>query len=450
LFKNYKNTGGIEMKLKKMTAAICLSVLTLAGSVQAERPASFHDDYQLEEMVILSRHNIRSPLSGNGSALGNLTPHTWFRWTSGPSELSLRGGQLETMMGQYFGQWLESEGVIKDKNTYIPAEGEMRFYANSMQRTIATAQYFSSGMLPVANVTIEHKFAPSKMDPVFHPQLTFMSDAFRTQAMKEISAMGGQKGLQGINDKVENNYRIIEKALDLKDSPAAKKDGLTKFRSDDLQILLEINKEPAMKGSLKQANSASDAFILQYYEEPDKVKAGFGHKLTQKEWEEIAGIKDVYGDVLFTAPSVAVNVAHPLLQEMSKELAVPGRKFTFLCGHDSNIASVLAALDVEEYNLPNSIEKKTPIGSKLVVEKFAGKDGQEYAALSVVYQNTQQLRDRTALTLDNPPEIFPLKLKGLNANADGLYLLKDVQNRFQQAIDAYDKLPQDTAAQKAA
>ena len=362
------------MKLKKMTAAICLSVLTLAGSVQAERPASFHDDYQLEEMVILSRHNIRSPLSGNGSALGNLTPHTWFRWTSGPSELSLRGGQLETMMGQYFGQWLESEGVIKDKNTYIPAEGEMRFYANSMQRTIATAQYFSSGMLPVANVTIEHKFAPSKMDPVFHPQLTFMSDAFRTQAMKEISAMGGQKGLQGINDKVENNYRIIEKALDLKDSPAAKKDGLTKFRSDDLQILLEINKEPAMKGSLKQANSASDAFILQYYEEPDKVKAGFGHKLTQKEWEEIAGIKDVYGDVLFTAPSVAVNVAHPLLQEMSKELTVPGRKFTFLCGHDSNIASVLAALGAEEYDLPRSIEKKTPIGSKLVVEKFAGKD----------------------------------------------------------------------------
>ena len=438
------------MKLKKMTAAICLSMLTLAGSVQAERPASFHDDYQLEEMVILSRHNIRSPLSGNGSALGNLTPHTWFRWTSGPSELSLRGGQLETIMGQYFGQWLESEGVIKDKNTYIPAEGEMRFYANSMQRTIATAQYFSSGMLPVANVTIEHKFAPSKMDPVFHPQLTFMSDAFRTQAMKEISAMGGQKGLQGINDKVENNYRIIEKALDLKDSPAAKKDGLTKFRSDDLQILLELNKEPAMKGSLKQANSASDAFILQYYEEPDKVKAGFGHKLTQKEWEEIAGIKDVYGDVLFTAPSVAVNVAHPLLQEMSRELAVPGRKFTFLCGHDSNIASVLAALEAEEYDVPQSIEKKTPIGSKLVIEKFKGKDGKAYAALSIVYQTTDQLRDRTSLTLDNPPMIYPIRLKGLKANSDGLYRLEDLQARFDKAIRAYDALPQDTPVQKAA
>ena len=429
------------MKLKKLAATVCLSMLALSSAVQAERPATFHDNYKLEEMVVLSRHNIRSPLSGNGSALGNLTPHAWFHWTSGPSELSLRGGQLETMMGQYFGQWLESEGVISDKNTYIPAEGEMRFYANSMQRTIATAQYFSSGMLPVANVPIEHKYAPSKMDPVFNPQLTFVSDAFRSQAMKEISAMGGTKGLQGINDKVESSYRTLEKTLDLKDSPAAKKDGLTKFRSDDLQILLEVNKEPAMKGSLKMANSASDAFILQYYEEPDKVKAGFGHKLTQKEWEQIASIKDVYGDVLFTAPSVAVNVAHPLLQEMCKELSVPGRKFTFLCGHDSNIASVLAALEAEEYDVPQSIEKKTPIGSKLVIEKFAGKDGKEYAALSIVYQTTDQLRDRTALTLDNPPMVFPIKLKGLKANADGLYRLDDLLQRFGKAIRAYDALP---------
>ena len=436
------------MKLKKIATGICLSMLAFSSFVQAERPASFHDNYQLEEMVILSRHNIRSPLSGNGSALGNLTPHSWFKWTSGPSELSLRGGQLETMMGQYFRQRLVNDGLMTEN--YLPKAGEMRFYANSMQRTIATAQYFSSGMLPVANVTIEHKYAPSKMDPVFNPQLTFVSDAFRTLAMKEISAMGGSKGLQGINDKLDKEYRVLEKTLDLKDSPIAKKEGFNKFRNDDLKILLEVNKEPAMKGSLKLANSASDAFILQYYEEADTTKAGFGHKLSQNEWEQIASVKDVYGDVLFTAPSVAVNVAHPLLTEMNKELSAPGRKFTFLCGHDSNIASVLAALDVEEYNLPNSIEKKTPIGSKLVVEKFAGKDGQEYAALSIVYQNTQQLRDRTALTLDNPPEIFPLKLKGLNANADGLYLLKDVQNRFQQAIDAYDKLPQDTAAQKAA
>ena len=438
------------MNFAKIAAAVCLSLLTAAGAVQAQRPASFHDNYRLEEMVVLSRHNIRSPLSRNISSLAELTPHAWIRWTSAPGELSLKGGQLETMMGQYFGQLLEQEGLIKDRNTYIPVQGEMRFYANTRQRTIATARYFSSGMLPVADITIEYRKPTNETNPLFKPQLTFTGDAYRAKAMAEISSMGGAKGIQGINDKLEKNYRTLEKVLDLKDSPEAKKKGFTKFRSDDLEVLLEKGKEPSMKGSLKLANSASDALILQYYEEPDKAKASFGHELTQKEWEEIGGIKDAHDTTLFTAPSVAANIAKPLLEEMEVELfATPGRKFSFLCGHDANIDSVLAALDVEPYELPKSIERKAPIGSKLLVEKFAGRDGKEYAALSLVYQTTDQIRNRTALTLENPPMVFPLKLKGLKANADALYQLEDLRERFQKAIHAYVELLRD-ADRKAA
>ena len=394
--------------------------------------------YQLKEMVILSRHNIRSPLSGNGSALAEITPHKWFEWTSAPSELSLRGGELETLMGQFFRRWLVYEGLMTEN--YIPSDGEFRFYANSMQRTIATAQYFSSGMLPVANVRIEHKFAPSKMDPVFNPQLTFVNENFRTKAMEQISAMGGEKGLQGINDSLQNEYRLLEKVLDMKKSNYAAKNGIDKFKTDDLEIILEVNKEPAMRGSLKLANQASDALILQCYEEPNPTDAAFGHSLTYQKWEQIAKVKDVYGDVLFTAPVVAVNVAHPLLEVMSEELALSNRKFTFLCGHDSNIASVLAALQVEEYSLPNTIEKKTPIGSKLVIQKWLGRDGVEYASLNLVYQTTEQLRKRTMLSLKRPPMIYQLKLKGLTQNDDKLYLMSDLQKRFEEAIAAYDEL----------
>ena len=421
------------MKKKCIFLILTLIICVFSTVVQAEQY------YQLKEMVILSRHNIRSPLSGNGSALAEITPHRWFEWTSGASELSLRGGELETLMGQYFRKWLVSEGLMTEN--YIPAESEFRFYANSMQRTIATAQYFSSGMLPVANVRIEHKFTPSKMDPVFNPQLTFVSDEFRIEALNQLSYMGGTNGLQGINKKLQSEYKLLEKVLDMKKSSYAKKNNVDKFQMNDLEILLELNKEPAMKGSLKLANQASDAFILQYYEEENPVKAAFGYILNTKQWEQIAKVKDVYGDILFTAPIVAINVAHPLLQVMSDELALKDRKFTFLCGHDSNIASVLAALDVEEYSLPDSIEKKTPIGSKLVIQKWLGKDGLEYASLSLVYQSTEQLRNRSMLTLKNPPKTYQLKLKGLEANVDGLYLLSDVQKRFDEAIAAYDKLP---------
>ena len=189
-----------------------------------------------------------------------------------------------------------------------------------------------------------------------------------------------------------------------------------------------------MGGSLRLACQAADALILQYYEEPDAVKAAFGHTLRWEDWESISAIKDWYGDVLFTAPVVARQVARPLLRTMLEELRTEGRKFTFHCGHDSNIGSVLAALEAEEYSLPNTIEKKTPIGCKLVIEKWENAEGQSFASLNLVYQSTEQLRSMALLDLENPPMVFPIRLKGLIANADGLYPLEVLEERFVDKI----------------
>lgn len=405
---------------------------------QTKRSPEFKEKYTLKEVVILSRHNIRSPLSDNGSALGKLTPHRWTNWSAASSELTLRGGVLETMMGQFFRKWLVSEGLFTEN--YVPNADEVNFYANSMQRTIATAQYFSSGFMPVANVAVRHRYAPSKMDPVFFPRLTKVSEAFCSDAMNQIAAMGGKKGIRGINEGLEDSYRIIADVLDLKDSPACKSGETCAFDDYDTQIILKKGEEPAMKGFLKLANSASDAFILQYYEEADAQKAAFGHDISISDWEKIARIKDVYGDVLFTAPVVAYNVAHPLLVYMNDELNSDARKFTFLCGHDSNIASVNAALEVEDYELPSSIEKKTPIGSKLVFEKWIDKSGNEFVAINLVYQTTEQLRNIEMLDLDHSPMVYQLQLKGLKLNADGLYSFEDVNGRFEKAIAAYDDI----------
>lgn len=405
---------------------------------QLQRSNQFKQQYKLQEVVVLSRHNIRSPLSTNGSALSRLTSHQWTNWTSAPSELTLRGGALETMMGQYFRKWLVSEGLFQENA--VPTTDEVNFYANSMQRTIATAQYFSSGFMPIANIRVNHRFDASKMDPIFCPQLTKVSDAFCAEALKQIAKMGGKNGIKGINQKLKESYDITAKVLGLKDSPAYKNGETKGFKDDDTQIIFKLYDEPRMKGSLKMANSASDALILQYYEEPDEVKAAFGQKLSIDDWTKIAKIKDVYGDVLFTAPIVAANVAHPLLVYINDELRAKCRKFTFLCGHDSNIASVSAALGIDNYELPNAIEKKTPIGSKLVFEKWADKAGNLFIAINIVYQNPQQLRKLSMLTLQNPPVVYSLQLKGLKANADGLYTAEDVLNRFNQSIKAYDAI----------
>jgi len=400
------------------------------------------DGYELEQMVVLSRHNIRAPLSGKGSVLDTVTPYTWFDWTAGSSELSVRGGVLETEMGQYFAKLLEDEGLISEN--WQPERDEVRFYANSKQRTIATAQYFSTGMLPTANVEIETHMVFDTMDPVFTPQSTFFSDAYVEQAMAEIEAMD-EDGLKGINDALSENYKLLAEVIDFENSEAYADGSVAAFNSEDTVVTLEQNKEPSMAGSLKIADSIADALILQYYESDDPVAAAFGHELTEEQWTMIADFRSVYGEVLFTAPSVCVNVAHPLLQELLSEMNASGRKFSFLCGHDSNIGSVFAALGVEDYELPNAIEKNTPIGSKFVIEKLVGEDGQEYVSLQLVYQSVDQLRSIAMLSVDEPPCSVELSLEGLEANEDGYYRLEDVEERFNDAINAYYELPQDRA-----
>ena len=412
--------------MKKLFLAIfLLCSLGLLGQ-------STHEHYTLKQVVVLSRHNIRSPLSGRQSALQRITPHEWYHWSSAPSELSLRGGALETMMGQYFRKWLVSEGLMQENE--IPAEGAMRFYANSKQRTIATAQYFSSGMLPVANVRIEHHCEMDKMDPVFHPQITDDNEDFKALAQQQIAAMGGEKGMAGIGEKMADNYKVLERVLDMDQSRACLEGDTCHFHTDDAHVYLVKYREPGMGGSLRLACQAADALVLQYYEEPDAVKAAFGDTISWEDWESISAIKDWYGDVLFTAPAVACQVARPLLQTMLEELQNDKRKFTFLCGHDSNIGSVLAALEAEDYSLPNTIEKKTPIGCKLVIEKRENPEGQQFVSLKLVYQSTEQLRNMTLLDMENPPMVFPVKLKGLSANADGLYPYEALVERFAEKL----------------
>lgn len=148
----------------------------------------------------------------------------------------------------------------------------------------------------------------------------------------------------------------------------------TDFATDDSIFSLAEGNEPAVNGSLKTACQISDALVLQYYED---------------------------GDVLFSVPGISVNVAHPLLEEMEKELMSENREFSFLCGHDSNILSVLSALDAEDYYLPDAIEKKTPIGSKLVVCRWADSSGEEFISLDLVYQKTEQLRNLSLLGIES-------------------------------------------------
>ena len=421
--------------MKRMIQWMWAAILLLSGmnvQAQTKRSDDFHSKYELKELVVMSRHNIRSPLSSSGAAYQRVTPHEWFAWSSPGSQLSLRGGVLETEMGQFFRKWVVSEGLLPDN--YRPEGDEVLFYANSRQRTFSTAKYFSAGFLPFANVVINHKYDEDKMDPLFTPQFTKMNDAYRQQVLSEIEALHG--GAQAWMAAQQPTLTLMEEVLDMTHSPAAEND-TTHFWFDDTQFKIEKDDEPRMTGGYKLANSVADALVLQCYETENY--AAFGYELTMDQWRAICAVKEVYDGLLFTTHAAAVNLAYPLVRRIREELQRQDRKFMFLCGHDSNLASIGAALDFQFPETERALELHTPIGSKLVFEKWS--DGtDDYVAVNLVYQAVDQLQGCPLLSLDTPPMVLPVTVKGLIANSDGLYRLSDLDARFAEAMGEYEAI----------
>lgn len=426
------------MRTRLSIFLLLFTILCGLVSAQGFRSEDFHSRYKLSEVVVFSRHNIRSPLATKGSVIERITPHQWYTWTSEAGCLSLKGGVMETMMGQYFHKWLVSEGLFEENAR--PDSEEIRVYTNSMQRTIATARYFLSGFMPVANVPVEYHCAIGTMDSIFTPQITRLDDEFCTTAFQQIAEFNGEKAkmhkvspneyycvLNKTGKNLSENYSKVCSVLDIKESPACMQGDTCRFTGPDT-IWLRLNDEPRTTGTLKTTCKASDALVLQYYEEPDDQKAAFGHKISDEDWLKISGIKIWYDHLLFTAPIVAKQVAAPIMNEIAKELNTPQRKFAFLCGHDSNIGSMLAALGVSEYTLPNTVENKTPIGSKIVFEKWADKNGVYFVSVYLLYHSTQQIRKRACNDSNLIPTKFPLQFKSISANSDGLYSLDDILN----------------------
>ncbi|KAG0771409.1 hypothetical protein G6F22_016499 [Rhizopus arrhizus] len=87
---------------------------------------------QLEQVVLLSRHNLRAPVVDSG-ALANATPETWPRWDVAAGELTTKGGVLEVYMGRYMGQWLRQAQLLPVSDCPRPAD--FHAHANSLQRT---------------------------------------------------------------------------------------------------------------------------------------------------------------------------------------------------------------------------------------------------------------------------------------------------------------------------
>ena len=421
--------------MNKTRIIIVTLLLLVCSFVFAQR------DLTLEKVTILSRHSVRAPLETYLSTLDEMTGngYQWTRWSVPGSYLTLRGGALETLFGEYCRLWLDSQHFVLDS-------ADIYIGASSKQRTIATARSFAAGMFPLMTIPVDYKVDENgKVGYLDQDYLPLLNDRCTVDGSFDIAAFQKEAYCE-LGELQAPSYLLLEKMLRMKHSNYARKHGTPHF-DNHVGVRLDFYDkngkplEPTMLGGLKDANMASDAFILQYYEMENAKDAAFGRRLSFNDWKKLASVKDYYGDILFTAPIISVNISHCMLKRIQSEMAPEGHKFAFLCSHDSMIAAVLAALRVTPYELPNTIEAKTPIGFKLVLEQWAETEDanpKRYVRARLMYQSSEQICRMKQMDLDNPPMSYDLSFINLEKAPNGMYEYEDFMRHLQNSIDAYN------------
>lgn len=376
------------------------------------------DNYTLEQVVVFSRHGLRAPLSSPTSTLGKITPNQWPQWDTPASYLTTRGGVLESYFGHYFSEWLVDNKLLTE-NT-CPSENEVYIYTNSLQRTIATGQYFTVGAFPGCIVPIIHKEKLGTMDPVFFPVISDDNPEVKQAAITSINQTAHAKGIEGLNQKLNNTYQDLSNIINYTQSTNCLVDKQCDFTDLPTKIIIEKGKEPGITGPLRTGTSIADAFILQYYEGAPLQDIAWGKIKNNKQFEQLVAIKEYYNTILFGSPVIAKQVAANLINYINQTFSEKNHtKFTFLVGHDSNVASLFSALKIKSYTLPDQFET-TPIGGKIVFQKWRDNhSGEALMKIEYFYQSTDQIRNLTQLNRNNPPHKVTLAMENCPTNTMG-------------------------------
>ncbi|MBB0464005.1 bifunctional glucose-1-phosphatase/inositol phosphatase [Escherichia coli] len=410
---------------KTLIAATVAGIVLLASNAQAQ---TVPEGYQLQQVLMMSRHNLRAPLANNGSVLEQSTPNKWPEWDVPGGQLTTKGGVLEVYMGHYMREWLAEQGMVKSGE--CPPPDTVYAYANRLQRTVATAQFFITGAFPGCDIPVHHQEKMGTMDPTFNPVITDDSAAFSEQA---VAAM--EKELSKL--QLTDSYQLLEKIVNYKDSPACKEKQQCSLVDGKNTFSAKYQQEPGVSGPLKVGNSLVDAFTLQYYEGFPMDQVAWGEIKSDQQWRVLSKLKNGYQDSLFTSPEVARNVAKPLVSYIDKALVTDrtsAPKITVLVGHDSNIASLLTALDFKPYQLHDQNER-TPIGGKIVFQRWHdSKTNRDLMKIEYVYQSAEQLRNADALTLQAPAQRVTLELSGCPIDANGFCPMDKFDSVLNEAV----------------
>lgn len=356
---------------------------------------------QLIQVLVLARHNIRSPLVN----LDVYSSKNWLKWGETPGSLTTKGALLEEYLGEYFSDYFFKEKILTNE---CPDDTTVHIYANSVHRTRKSAKHFVRTAFKGCNITI-HLQPNVTDDPLFQTVLLNDTESFQTKALKEM-----QDKLDEFN--LEHVYTKLNTILDIENSDLCKLNNLCDLTKGKNSISLNFGEEPTIFGPFKAGYEVVDAFLMAYYNGEFLSNIGWG-LIEIDDWPLLMNMTRADQQLRFGCTEVAKYVAKPLLEYIEYLFIEQKYNISILVGDDANVNSILASIGVKSYDLEDQPEM-SPVGGKVVFEKwYNGVD--YYLKIKYVYLSTEQIRIGSKISEDNPVRETYLELKDAKYNEEG-------------------------------
>lgn len=403
-----------------------LSSLPAAGSAQVpdaqtlDQTASQNADQKadLEFVVVLSRHGVRSPLNRQAD-LDKFSAAPWPTWPVAPGIQTPHGDELIKILGGWDRSHWASQGLFTA--TGCADAAHVTVIADTDQRTIATGKDLAEGMFPGCGIAVQSR-PQGTTDTLFR---ALASPAIHADSALAVAAVAGRIG--GDPRNLTEAYRPQLAALDRVLAGCGKLPENPK-RTSIFDVPVSLTRgagdsRVSSRGPLATASGLVANLQLEYAQGLSDADTGWGcvdgptlrylMQLDRAAWD--------YG---YWTPALARMLGSNLLDRIGKTLeqgatgkpvagalGKPGDRLVILVGHDSNIAPVAGALGIN-WAFDGRVDD-TPPGGALLFEIWRSRsDGKQFVRLDYVAQTLEQMRKTEPLTLANPPAVAPIMVPG--------------------------------------